>query len=66
MPASAVLVAATFNGARALRRSDVLGTVEQGKLGDLVLVDGAPWNDIRDLQSIALVIQSGFVVVDRQ
>jgi enamidase len=66
MPASAVLVAATFNGARALRRSDMLGTVEQGKLADLVLVNGAPWNDIRDLQSVALVIQSGFVVFDER
>lgn len=65
-PASTVLIAATRNGALALGRGDVLGTVERGKLADLVLVSGEPWNDIRDTRSVVTVILGGRIVVDRR
>jgi imidazolonepropionase-like amidohydrolase len=66
VPPAEVLVAATRNGARALHRDAELGTIEQGKLADVVLVRGEPWTDIADARDVAVVVQDGYVVVDRR
>jgi enamidase len=66
VPAADVLIAATRNGARALRRNAELGTIEQGKLADVVLALGAPWTDIGDARNVVAVIQDGHVVVDKR
>jgi imidazolonepropionase-like amidohydrolase len=66
MPAPEVLLAATRNGARGLLKEGDLGTIEEGKLADVILVAGEPWNDVRDLRSVAAVIQDGRIVVDRR
>jgi enamidase len=66
VPAPDVLLAATRNGARALRREATLGTLEAGKLADVVLVRGAPWSNIADARNVVTVIQDGYVVVDRR
>lgn len=66
MPPAAVLLAATRNGAKALKLGDSLGTIEEGKVADLIVVSGEPWNDVADLRSIATVIQDGRIIVDRR
>jgi imidazolonepropionase-like amidohydrolase len=66
VPAADVLIAATRNGARALRRDDVLGTIETGKLADIVLVRGTPWSSISDARNVVMVIQDGYLVVDQR
>jgi imidazolonepropionase-like amidohydrolase len=66
VPPADVLLAATVNGARALRRDDTLGTLEPGKLADVVLVRGTPWTSIADTRNVVTVIQDGYVVVDRR
>jgi enamidase len=66
VPPAGVLIAATRNGALALRRDAELGTIEQGKLADLVLVRGTPWKDIADARNVVTVVQDGYVVVDRR
>lgn len=66
VPPAEVLVAATRTGARALHRDAELGTIEQGKLADIVLVRGAPWTDIADARNVAVVVQDGYVVVDQR
>lgn len=56
------LKAATANGAKALGLDDLIGTVEPGKLADLVVVDGDPPRDIgvlTDRDRIHLVVQLG-------
>lgn len=55
------LVAATKNGAIALRQSHLLGTLEAGKLADVLIVGGKPWQNISDLANIEAVIASGRV-----
>ena len=59
------LLAATRNAAMALHADKDLGTIEPGKVADLVLVAGQPWERISDVRNIRLVIQGGQVVVDK-
>src|SRR5262249_22947799 len=55
----AALQAATRNPARYLDRLNDLGTVEKGKIADLVLLDANPLDDIRNTQRIAAVVIRG-------
>jgi len=61
LPAATVLKAATINGANALGISDRLGSVEAGKLADLIVVRGNPLDDIKMARQIKLVIKNGVV-----
>lgn len=45
-----MLVAATRGGAEAMRMTDKIGTVESGKLADLIVVDDNPLDDITVLE----------------
>jgi|SRR5580765_7936762 len=56
---SEVITAATLNNARYFRIDDRLGTVEPGKLADLVLVDGEPAQHIQNLRHIKRVMLNG-------
>lgn len=57
------LVGATINAAWSLDRSDVAGSLEPGKLADLVVVDGDPINIVRvGAPSIAAVFKKGALV----
>ena len=63
-----VLTCATKNGAKILGRSDEIGTVEAGKLADLLIVDGDPVADIRMLEDrsrFIAVMQGGAVKAGR-
>jgi hypothetical protein len=57
-PAEA-LKAATWNGAEFLGRTSESGSVETGKLADLILLDANPLIDIRNTRKIAAVVLSG-------
>ncbi len=61
IPPVDVLREATINGARALRVDDILGTIEPGKLADLVILDGNPLQRIRDSRNVRIVIKAGEV-----
>jgi imidazolonepropionase-like amidohydrolase len=63
------IVASTGVAAEALGAADRLGTIEVGKLVDLLIIDGNPLSDIALLQEksrILVVIKDGRVVVDRR
>ena len=55
----AVLHAATAGSAETIGRLDDLGTLELGKLADLVILDRDPVADIRNTQGIAAVMRGG-------
>ena len=55
----AALQTATIEPARFLERTDELGTVEAGRLADLVLLDANPLEDIRNTQRIVAVVANG-------
>jgi imidazolonepropionase-like amidohydrolase len=50
--------------ARSTLRQDQIGTLDPGKQGDLVLVDGNPLADINDLLNVVLTVKGGRVVSD--
>ncbi len=53
------LQTATINPAKFLDRQNDFGTVEAGKLADLVLLDANPLDDIRNTQKITGVVAGG-------
>jgi len=53
------LQTATLNPARFLGMEEQLGTVEKGKLADLVLLSANPLDDIANTQKIAAVVLNG-------
>jgi imidazolonepropionase-like amidohydrolase len=55
-----VLVASTRNAARAMGRDDI-GTLQPGKLADLVVLDADPLADVRNLRAVRLVARGGEV-----
>jgi imidazolonepropionase-like amidohydrolase len=53
------LQTATINPAKFLDQQNDFGTVEKGKIADLVLLDANPLDDIRNTQKIAAVVAAG-------
>lgn len=56
------IVAATKNGALAMRMADRLGTIETGKVADLLLLGGDPLADIHNIRKLVAVIKDGRTV----
>ena len=53
------LVAATRNGARVIGVEDQLGTVEAGKLADLLILTANPLDDIDNIRKIETIVYKG-------
>jgi len=53
------LRSATLNPAKFFGLDQTLGTIEQGKIADLVLLDANPLSDIRNTQRINAVVSNG-------
>lgn len=63
------IMTTTKNAAAAIKMQDDLGTLESGKLADVVVVNGDPLKDIRVLQerrNIVMVMKAGEIYVDRR
>ena len=54
--------AATRIGAELLDIDDIFGTIETGKIADLIVVDGDPLSDITTLRKVVMVMQNGRIV----
>lgn len=57
-----ILVAATRGGAQVMGRAGERGTVEAGKLADLVILHADPLRDIRNTRRIHRVVKGGVVL----
>ena len=60
------LLAATRDGAALCGRESDLGTVEVGKIADLIVVGDNPLDDIENLGKLQLVLKEGRVVADHR
>ena len=56
------LIAATRNAADVMGLLEVLGTVETGKLADLVVVEGNPLENISNIRNVTMVFKDGVAV----
>jgi imidazolonepropionase-like amidohydrolase len=56
------IVSATRNIAAAYHKLDQFGTLEAGKLADLVILDGDPLQDVENIRRISTVMKDGQVV----
>ena len=66
MSPAQVIQAATRNAAEHLGRGDDLGTLETGKLADLIIVEGDPLESISVLRTPWVVMKDGQIVVDNR
>lgn len=66
LPNSAILQAATINGAKWLGKEEDFGTIEPGKRAHIILVDGDPLKDIKEIRKISVVIKDGRIVLKKQ
>ena len=57
-----ILTAATLNGAAAYNMEDQLGTIEAGKVADLLILDANPLEDVANLRKIQQVIKDGQLI----
>ena len=56
-----VIVSSTKNGGIAMRNKEI-GTIENGKIADLVLLDANPLENIKNIRKINTVIKSGVII----
>jgi imidazolonepropionase-like amidohydrolase len=56
----------TRNAARSTLKQDQIGTLEAGKLGDIVIVDGNPLADAYDLLKVVTTVKGGTVVFEKK
>jgi len=66
LEAHGAITAATLTAAELCGAADRLGTVEPGKLADLIAVAGDPLAEIANLRRLLLVVKDGRVVADRR
>ena len=60
------LVAATRHGAAVCGVGAELGTVEMGKIADLIVVGANPLEDITNVRRLQLVLKEGRIVSDKR
>jgi imidazolonepropionase-like amidohydrolase len=60
------LVASARNGPAICGLGDDLGTIEKGKIADLIVVSGNPLEDINNVRLLQMVLKDGRIVSDKR
>ena len=61
MPPLEAIQTATIIAADLVDKTDSLGSIEPGKLADIIAVDGNPLNDIATMGNVSFVMKNGKV-----
>ena len=61
MDSEEAIKSATINAAELLGMYDKIGSIENGKIADIIAVDGDPLKDISVLQNVQFVMKSGVI-----
>jgi len=59
IPANEVLKIATWNGAKVTGKENQLGSIKEGKIADMILINGDPVSNISDIRKVDVVIKEG-------
>ena len=59
IPSPRVLQLATLGAARVMKHDQELGSIEAGKLADVILVDGNPATQVGDVRKVRTVVKDG-------
>ena len=59
-----IILAATRNAARVCNLDTAIGTIEAGKIADILVIDGDPLSDIRAVTDVLMVIRDGVIIRD--
>jgi len=62
VPPLEIIKIATYNGARFLGKQAQMGSVEEGKIADAVLLSADPTADINNCKAIVLVMKAGEII----
>ena len=57
-----IIVAATRNAAHVCNLERDIGTLEPGKIADILVVKGNPLEDLRALADVRMVIHNGVII----
>jgi imidazolonepropionase-like amidohydrolase len=57
---------ATLGAAQVMKRDSELGSIEPGKLADMILVNGDPTTNISDIRKIDTVIKGGDLIYPKE
>ncbi|MEK6256819.1 MAG: amidohydrolase family protein, partial [Chloroflexota bacterium] len=58
-----VIIAATANSAEVVGLGDLVGTLEIGKMADIIVINGDPLTDFSVMPDVIIVIKGGEVIV---
>ena len=61
MPEMKTIISATIEAAKLLRIEDKLGSIEVGKIADIIAVSGDPIKDITSMENVVFVMKEGKV-----
>ncbi len=61
MPEMKTIISATIEAAKLLGVEDELGSIEVGKIADIIAVSGDPINDITSMENVVFVMKEGKV-----
>ena len=61
MPAMETIQSATVTNAKVLKISDKVGSIEVGKLADIIAVEKNPIKDIHTMENVVFVMKEGIV-----
>jgi imidazolonepropionase-like amidohydrolase len=53
---------ATINTARLLKIDSILGSIEVGKMADIIAIDGNPIDDINTMENVVFIMKEGKVI----
>lgn len=62
IPNLSIIKSATYNNAKILQIEDQVGSIQEGMVADLLIVDGNPAKNIKDTRRIVAVIKNGKII----
>ncbi|PAJ74602.1 Xaa-Pro dipeptidase [Pseudoalteromonas sp. NBT06-2] len=65
MQPNEIIKSATINAADLIGKSDSLGTLETGKIADIIAVDNSPLENIEALLDVDFVMKSGLIIKNK-